>query len=270
MDLLLRRCEIAAEAAKRAGAYLKGEFAKSRPSGIRYKGKIDIVTDCDIEAQRVAIDTLRSGFPSDVVLAEESNNNGPRPEVSDYWIVDPLDGTNNFSRGIPHFCVSIAFVSRHEIALGVVYAPILDELYSSVRSRGATLNGLTIHVSRTTHLREAIIASGFPYDLMGPQGDNLSQWSALVKRVRAPRCAGAAALDLCYVACGRYDAHWESDLEPWDMAAGAIMVTEAGGEVTSTLGEAFDPFRRSVLATNQVLHSDMLALLSSSPADPVK
>ncbi len=227
MDEWSRRLEVAKAAALKAGLYLQEQFGTARAAKLFYKGEINIVTDCDLEAQRLIVDTLHMAYPADKIMAEEGLSDGRIFARDAGWIVDPLDGTTNFAHGYPHFCVSIAYQSGGEVCLGVVYAPVLDEMFSASRDRGAYLDGVAIQVSKTVNIRDAIVSSGFPYDLHDPQSDNLREWAALTRQIRSPRCVGAAALDLCYVACGRSDAHWELDLDPWDMAAGSLIVTEA-------------------------------------------
>ena len=255
------RLATAGRVARAIGHYLHEELRSSRTPELTYKGEINIVTVCDKEAQRRIVKGLRTDYPGDTIYAEEGHQDGALNMHASGWIVDPLDGTTNFAHKLPHFCVSIAYHVEGEVRLGVVYAPVLDELYWASLGGGAFLNGLPIHVTQTRRLREAVIASGFPYDLRVPDRDNLKEWGALIRRVRAMRCAGAAALDLCYTACGRYDAFWELDLEPWDTAAGGLILAEAGGKVTTVRGESHTLLDRSLVASNTELHSDLLAAL---------
>jgi myo-inositol-1(or 4)-monophosphatase len=264
MESIASRLNVAKTAARKAGLYLKEQFGTAKALQLTYKGEIDIVTDCDIEAQRLIVDTLHEHYPEDDIIAEEGCIYNRVYSRSDCWIVDPLDGTTNFAHGFPHFCVSIAYQAGGEVCLGVVYAPVLDEMYSAYRSGGAYLDRAAIQVSRTDALREAVVSSGFPYNLLDMEGDNLREWAALTRQIRSPRCVGAAALDLCYVACGCCDAHWELDLDPWDMAAGSLIVAEAGGLVTDVHGRSFDLHNRSILASNHGLHAKILAVLSAS------
>jgi myo-inositol-1(or 4)-monophosphatase len=262
MDEMARRLEVAMAAAQQAGLYLQEQFGTTQASRLFYKGDINIVTDCDLEAQRLIVDTLHRAYPEDEIVAEEGFSDGRSSPRGACWIVDPLDGTTNFAHGFPHFCVSIAYQSGGEVRLGVVYAPVLDEMFFAKRGGGAYLDGAAIQVSTTANLKDAVVSSGFPYDLRDPQGDNLREWATLTRQIRSPRCVGAAALDLCYVACGRSDAHWELDLDPWDMAAGSLIVTEAGGRVTDIQGRPFDLQRRAILASNHSLHDRLLAALT--------
>jgi myo-inositol-1(or 4)-monophosphatase len=263
MDTIISRLEVAKIAARKAGLYLKEEFETARASQLTYKGEINIVTDSDIAAQRLIVDSLHELYPKDEIIAEEGYTANRSFSRCDCWIVDPLDGTTNFAHGFPHFDVSIAYQYGESVRLGVVYAPMLDEMYYACRGCGAYLDGTAIQVSKTGILRDAVVSSGFPYDLHDPDHDNLKEWAALTRQIRSPRCTGAAALDQCYVACGRSDAHWELDLDPWDMAAGSLIVAEAGGLVTDVLGKPFDLTQRTIVASNLDLHAKILAILST-------
>jgi len=256
-----RRLETAKAAAQRAGRYLLEQFKSGQTPQLAYKGDIDLVTACDQEAQRLIGEALRADYPHEAIFAEEGQEHKAADLYASGWIVDPLDGTTNFVHQLPHFCVSIAYHLRGEVRLGVVYAPVLDELYWAVRGGGAFRNGSAIHVTQAAILKDAVAASGFPYDLRDRRRDNLQEWAALTRQTRAPRCLGAAALDLCYAACGRCDAFWELDLDPWDMAAGSLIVTEAGGRVTNARGQPFTLSGRSILASNPRLHGVLLAAL---------
>lgn len=256
-----RRLEVAKAAARIAGRYLCEQYQSGATLELTYKGEINIVTACDQEAQRLIVQALQVNYADDAIFGEEGPEHDAASLHSGGWVVDPLDGTTNFVRHLPHFCVSIAYHVRGEVLLGVVFAPVLNELYWAYRSGGAFHNESPIHVAETTVLKDAVVASGFPYDLRDQDHDNLKEWAALTRRVRSPRCLGAAALDLCYAACGRYDAYWELDLEPWDMAAGSLIVTEAGGKVTTTQGTPFTLSERSIVASNPRLHREVLAAL---------
>lgn len=264
MESAESRLDVAKLAARKAGRYLKEQFGSSTGLALIYKREIDIVTPCDLEAQQMIVDMLHAAYPEDDIIAEECRASDPTIFPSDGWIVDPLDGTTNFAHGFPHFCVSIAYQTAGEVSLGVVYAPVLDEMYYATRAGGAYLDQIIIHVSRISTLKDSVVASGFPYDLKDTKCDNLREWAALTRRIRSPRCVGAAALDLCYVACGRYDAHWELDLDLWDVAAGSLIVAEAGGLVTDVQGKPFNLQRRSILASNLDLHGQILAVLAEA------
>jgi len=245
---------IAIEAARHAGHALQDHY--NRPHQVSYKGIIDLVTEMDQESERKVTEILRQSFPEYGILGEEgSKSTAP---YSCRWIIDPLDGTTNYTYGYPLFCVSIALEKQGEITLGVVYNPLLDELFTAEKGGGAYLNGISIHVTDTNELGKSLLASGFPYDAWSNPRNNSSEWARLIKTTISLRCDGSAALDLCHTACGRLDGYWELDLEPWDMAAGALIVQEAGGMVTQADGKPFSHLQRSVLASNGHLHQLVL------------
>lgn len=190
---------------------------------------IDLVTEIDKKSEEKIIAFLNKYYPSHGILAEES---GQSESVSDYlWIIDPLDGTTNYAQGLPIFSISIALTYRSETVLGMVYAPVLDELYYAVKGQGAFLNGQPIHVSPKEKLIDSVLATGFPYDVATHQANNINQFNNLLLKTRAIRRFGSAAYDLASVACGRFDGYWELNLSPWDAAAGILLVEEAGGKV---------------------------------------
>ena len=227
---------IAVRAARRAGSIINRASLNGGALNVRAKRVNDFVTQVDQAAEEAIIETVRKAHPDHGFLAEES---GKTPGEAEYvWIIDPLDGTTNFIHGFPQYCVSIAVEHRGALAHGVVYDPVKNELFTASRGRGAFLNDRRIRVSKCTRLKESLVGTGFPFkelsrlDLYTGQLRNLIQGSAGVRR------AGAAALDLAYVACGRLDAFWEMGLSPWDMAAGALLIQEAGGLVGDFSGEA--------------------------------
>jgi myo-inositol-1(or 4)-monophosphatase len=249
---------IAIEAAHLSGQLLRNYYNK--PHQVSYKGIIDLVTEMDIQSERLATDILHKAFPDYGVLGEE-NSKSTDPYTC-RWIIDPLDGTTNYTYNYPLFGVSIALEKQGEIILGVVYNPILDELFSAEKGTGASLNGTRIHVTDTKELSKSLLASGFPYDVWSSPINNCREWERFIKTTLSVRCDGSAALDLCHTACGRLDGYWELDLEPWDMAAGALIVQEAGGMVTQVDGKRFNHLQRSVLASNGHLHQAMLDMLN--------
>lgn len=251
--------EAAIDAARAAGRLLRERSGTAYQ--VRHKGPADLVTEIDHQAQDLIAGALRRAFPTYGLVGEEGsqphNSNGPR------WLVDPLDGTINYVRGYPFYAVSIALERDGEVALGVVYNPVLDELFVAEKGEGATLNGSPIHVSATTRLEESVLASGFPYDVWSnDEDDNSREWRRFLKRTLSMRCDASAAIDMCHVAMGRLDGYWEFELGPWDMAAGALIVQEAGGKVTQVMGEPFSPYGRGITTSNGHLHSEMLALLT--------
>ncbi len=253
--------EAAITAARAAGQLLRERLGTTYQ--VSHKGPADLVTEIDHQAQDLIAGMLGKAFPSYGLVGEEGNGS----DVSDGpgWIVDPVDGTINFIRGYPFFAVSIALERDGELVVGVVYNPILDELFVAEKGNGASLNGSPIRVSSTARLEESVLASGFPYDVwINDEDDNSREWHRFLKRALSMRCDGCASLDLCHVAMGRLEGHWEFELGPWDMAAGALMVQEAGGKVTQVTGEPFTPYGRGILASNGHLHAEMLAVLTQS------
>jgi myo-inositol-1(or 4)-monophosphatase len=226
---------------------------------IDYKGSINIVTDVDLASEKLIREAISTYYPRHEILAEES---GLSESGSEYrWIVDPLDGTTNYAHGYPFFCVSIALECNGEVVLGVVYDPMHDELFSAERGGGAALNNRPIHVSKTADLMQGLLSTGFPYDIKTSKLTNLDHWANFAMNAQALRRDGAAALDLCYVASGRFDGFWELRLSPWDTAAGALIVTEAGGRVTNFTGATFSNYKPEVVASNGLIHDRMLEVL---------
>jgi myo-inositol-1(or 4)-monophosphatase len=245
--------QVALSAARAAGrVHLK---RLSRIKVTRKTNAIDLVTEADHESERAVIRTLNRAFPSHAILAEES---GANERTSEYrWIIDPLDGTTNFAHGFPQFCVSIAYEHRRRLELGVVFDALKRELFVAARGRGARLNGRPIHVSAIPALDRALLATGFPYDRRERRNFYFTFWEAFMMRTQGVRRTGSAALDLCYVGCGRVDAFWEFGLRPWDVAAGALIVNEAGGQVTNLDGSQLDLDARKILASNGKVHRAM-------------
>jgi myo-inositol-1(or 4)-monophosphatase len=222
---------------------------------------VDIVTDVDLQSEQQVCDILLAAFPTHTILGEEGGLRGG-DDRRYRWVVDPLDGTTNYAHGFPFFCVSIGLEVDQQLVLGVVYAPSLDELYVAQAGRGATCNGATIHVSTTDTLSESLLATGFPYD-RSKFGRALRSFEVLSMQTRAVRRAGSAVLDLCYVACGRLDAYWEHEVRPWDVAAGTVIVREAGGTVHGDDGGPFALEAGNILATNGRLQPALVRSLTS-------
>jgi myo-inositol-1(or 4)-monophosphatase len=228
--------------------------------GIDHKGSIDLVTDVDLASERLIREAISTYYPRHEILAEEG---GLSESGSEYrWVVDPLDGTSNYAHGYPMFCVSIALECKGEPVLGVVYDPMRDELFSAEHGAGATLNNRPIRVSKITDLMQGMLSTGFPYDIKTSKLTNLDHWSNFALSAQALRRDGAAALDLCYVACGRFDGFWELNLSPWDTAAGTLIVTESGGRITNFSGGTFSNYKREVVASNGLIHDRMLEVLA--------
>lgn len=225
------------------------------------KGPRNLVTAADLAAEGTIIDTIRRHCPHDAILAEESGAHGAGERQ---WVIDPLDGTTNYSHRYPFFSVSLAYRVEGRIQLGVVYDPVAKELFSATLGGGAQLNGNSIGVSEQTDLRHGFLATGFSYNYEEME-TNLDLFARVSRRVQAVRRDGSAALDLCYVACGRFDGYWEVSLSPWDMAAGWLVVEEAGGRVANLDGSPFQLEERTVLASNGRIHNDLVEMLQPPP-----
>lgn len=244
--------------AREAGGLLKSRFNDKHTVG--YKGEINIVTEADLMSEEMLKSRIGEQFPGHDMVAEESQETDYGSEFR--WIIDPLDGTTNYAHGYPVFCVSIALEIKGEIGLGVIYNPILDELFMAERGGGAFLNGAKLSVSGTANLSRSLLATGFPYDIRESKNNNINYFAAMAMNVQAIRRAGSAALDMAYVAAGRFDGFWELKLKPWDTAAGWLMITEAGGMVTDLYGEEFRIESPHVLASNGKIHRDMRDIIT--------
>jgi myo-inositol-1(or 4)-monophosphatase len=246
-------------AARSAGAILIDRWNEAR--NVSYKGEIDLVTDSDHRSEEAIVAVVRARFPEHQILAEEGSVGGQSQEYR--WIVDPLDGTTNYAHGYPHFSVSIALERGGNTLIGVVFDPVRDELFLARSGGGAWLNGRPLAVSAVDQLLRALACSGFPYD-RARFGPVLKRWAHFAGRCQALRRTGSAALDICYVAAGRFDAFWEDSLHPWDAAAGVLLVQEAGGRVTNFAGAPADMYAGEVLVTNGALHDVMIAELANA------
>lgn len=246
-----------------AAAYKGAEvlrFYRGRVSQIREKGRANLVTEADTASEKVIISTLRQLFPDHGILAEES---GAAEADSGYcWIIDPLDGTTNFTHGLDCYCISIAVALRGEMLAGVVLNPVSGELFTAARNRGAALNGAPIRVSATDRVQHSLLVTGFPYNFREIVAPLMGRFSRCAEEARGVRRLGAAALDLCFVACGRFDGYWEQNLQPWDTAAGVMIAREAGARVTDFADKAFAIEKNEILATNGRIHEEMLTLLA--------
>jgi myo-inositol-1(or 4)-monophosphatase len=233
-------------------------------SGFRVekKGTIDLVTEIDLECERMCRAVLGERFPDHDILAEEMGGApAGSPRSRHQWVFDPLDGTTNYAHGLPIYCASLGLEidGRREVA--AVYDPSRQELFTAERGEGAYLNGQRLSVSTTTNLLDALLVTGFPYDVHQQSGDLVELFGAFLGRARAVRRLGSAALDLCYVAAGRFEAFWEQHLKPWDVAAGALVVEEAGGRVSGMDDTPFDPAAAHLIASNGRVHDEMLAVI---------
>lgn len=248
----------AIETARDAGHILLEKFG--RKINVTKKGDINLVTEADLASEKLIIERIKSYHPKHSILAEESGHAVVDGESEWKWIIDPLDGTTNYAHGYPCFCVTIALEHRGEIVIGVTYDPTRDELFIAERGQGAALNGRKIRVSDTEELGNALLVTGFPYDIA--QRDNFARHlTNFLLTSRGVRRDGSAAIDLAYVACGRFDGFWEEGLNPWDVAAGVLMIEEAGGQVSYYDGSKFSVYAPPICASNGLIHNEMLGVL---------
>ena len=251
--------DVARKAALEAGSLLKGYLGKV--GEVEYKAKNSLVTEADRVAENLIIGMIKEAYPGHGILAEES---GFQMQGSNYlWIIDPLDGTTNFAHTYPFFSVSIALEIDGEVKIGLIYDPIKDEMFIGERGRGARKNDEKIVVSDTLKVEESNLCTGFIHTADWMVEENLRHFGNFIRRARAVRRDGSAALDLCYVACGRYDGFWELGLNPWDTAAGYLIVEEAGGRVTKFGGEEYYISDQEIVASNGKIHDEMMNVLSS-------
>ncbi len=252
--------DFAIELAYRAGALIRAGAERD----VRYEPKqyADVVTEVDRASEELIVRAIRSRYPDHAIIAEEGS--GANTSSSYTWLIDPLDGTLNFLHGLPIFCVSIALLVDRQPFLGVVYDPMRNELFYAERSRGAFLNGRRLRVSQTTSLARSLLSSGLPYDRFEQPDNNLAELTYLAMLVQDIRRPGSAALDLCAVAAGRTDGHWELGLKPWDVAAGGLIALEAGATVTDWQGGVWHPLDGDrIVATNGLIHAELLAALAT-------
>jgi myo-inositol-1(or 4)-monophosphatase len=250
----------AVDLAKKAGVLLKKKFNQKHE--IHYKGKINLVTEADKMSEDLIIAAIKQTFPGHGILSEESPAIVGREKLR--WIIDPLDGTTNYAHGYPVFCVSIALEKDSVVVLGVIYDPMREEMFVAVRGEGAYLNDNKLNVSSTRNISGSLLATGFPYDIRESKENNLNYFNAMAKEVQAIRRAGAAALDIAYVAAGRFDGFWELKLMPWDMAAGCLMVEESGGVVSGLFGERWSMSSPHVLVSNGLIQEQMIVVFKKT------
>ena len=232
-----------------------------RKINISKKGEIDLVTEADLASEKFIIEKIKSYYPKHSILAEESGEAVLIGDSKWKWIIDPLDGTTNYAHGYPCFCVTLAVEFDDKIVIGVTYDPTRDELFVAEKGKGATLNNKKISVSETEKLGEALLVTGFPYDIS--QRENFTRhFTDMLLSSRAVRRDGSAAIDLAYVACGRFDGFWEEGLNPWDVAAGVLLIKEAGGQVSYFDGTEYSIYSPPICSSNGLIHSEMLNVLS--------
>ena len=251
--------------ARQAGAVLMSGYGNVRH--VQQKGVIDLVTEFDKRSEDLILSFIQQEFPDHAILAEESGRN---ETISEYqWVIDPLDGTTNFAHGIPIFCVSIGLLRNNVPVLGIVYDPFRNEMFSAESGYGATLNNQPIHVSSRTELGQAVISTGFPYDVRTNPRNNLAQFVQFQLRTQAVRHLGSAALDCTWTAMGRLDGYWEFGVKAWDVGAGTLIVREAGGRVTFMDGDENFLSTDSILVSNGFLHDQMLRVVVEGTQAPL-
>jgi myo-inositol-1(or 4)-monophosphatase len=256
--------KFAEDLARGAGEILRGNYG--RRQSIHYKGEINLVTEVDRQSEAYIMGRIRSAYPDHGILSEESSEIlSPSPYR---WIVDPLDGTTNYAHNYPCFCVSIAVERKGELLAGAVFDPLLEELFTATPGNGAFRNGERIRVSATDNLRQSLLATGFAYDVKTSRDNNLEFFREFVFTGQAIRRDGSAALDMCYLACGRFDGFWELKLRPWDTAAGLLILMEAGGVATRLDGSPYDIHQPDILASNGRIHGQMLAVVRKAKGEP--
>lgn len=249
--------KVAEEASRMAGEMLCRHI--DSPREIVYKGAINLVTDFDRDSQEVIFSHLSSRFPDHDFLAEEDLCEQRGSEFR--WIIDPIDGTTNYAHNFPIFCVSIALEWKSNVVCGVIYDPMRGEMFSAISGKGSVMNGHRIQISATGDLDKSLLATGFPYDIRESEVNNIDHFVNFATRAQAIRRCGSAALDLCYVACGRFDGFWELKLSPWDVAAGVLIVEESGGRVSDFQGETASIYGNDLLASNGLIHEQMIQIL---------
>jgi myo-inositol-1(or 4)-monophosphatase len=248
----------AIETAREAGQILLERFG--RKITITKKGDINLVTEADLASEKLIIERIRSHYPKHAILAEESGASALNGESEWKWIIDPLDGTTNYAHGYPCFCVTVALEHKGEIIVGVTFDPTRDELFAAEKGNGATLNGRQIRVSATESLSDALLVTGFPYDAR--ERENFARhFTDFTYKSRGIRRDGSAAIDMAYVACGRFDGFWEEGLHAWDVAAGVLLIEEAGGRVSYYDDSKFSIYKPPICANNKLIHAEMLEVL---------
>ena len=230
---------------------------------VSYKSRTDLITNIDKASEEYLCGMINKKYPTHTIIAEEGNRKITAGEF--IWYIDPLDGTKNYAHGLPFFCISIGIYSRDEkrVVIGVVYDPLHDEMFTALRGGGSYLNTTPIKVSAVQDIGLSMLVTGFPYNQDDIQHNNLNEFNKFLPRIQGIRRLGSAALDLSYVACGRFDGYWEPMLYPWDTAGGSIIVEEAGGSVSKYDGSSFDPLYPEIAASNKKIHAELLKILNT-------
>jgi myo-inositol-1(or 4)-monophosphatase len=248
------------KAIKQAGKIAESGFNKKKQ--VNYKAETDLVTEIDIACEKKIINIIKNSFPCHDILAEESQAASLNNDYK--WIIDPIDGTTNYFHNFPIYAVSIAIEYKKEIIMGAVYSPYMKELFFAEKNKGAYLNKEKIKVSKEKDLIKSLLATGFPYDVKTSKNNNINLFLSFIKSAQAVRRAGAASLDLCYTACGRFDGFWELKLKPWDMAAGYLILKEAGGYITNFNKTDFTIYNNTVIASNKHIHEQMTTIIQKT------
>lgn len=250
--------EVAEKTAREAGVVLLENLGKVKK--IEFKAKNSLVTEVDKLSEEIIINNIKKSFPSHDIFAEES---GRHSENSDYlWLIDPIDGTTNYAHAYPFFSISIALEVKGEVEIGLVYDPVKDEMFTAEAGKGAYLNGELIKVSKSDSIEHSHVCTGFMHEVEWMVEANIKHFGNFIRRARAVRRDGSAALDVCYVACGRFDGFWELGLNPWDTAAAVLILEEAGGQVTTFSGDEYSIYIKEILASNSIIHNHMIEILA--------
>jgi len=250
--------EVAEKTAREAGVVLLENLGKVKK--IEFKAKNSLVTEVDKLSEEIIINNIKKSFPSHDIFAEES---GRHSENSDYlWLIDPIDGTTNYAHAYPFFSISIALEVKGEVEIGLVYDPVKDEMFTAEAGKGAHLNGELIKVSKSDSIEHSHVCTGFMHEVEWMVEANIKHFGNFIRRARAVRRDGSAALDVCYVACGRFDGFWELGLNPWDTAAAVLILKEAGGQVTTFSGDEYSIYLKEILASNSIIHDQMMEILA--------
>jgi len=250
--------EVAEKTAREAGVVLLENLGKVKK--IEFKAKNSLVTEVDKLSEEIIINNIKKSFPSHDIFAEES---GRHSENSDYlWLIDPIDGTTNYAHAYPFFSISIALEVKGEVEIGLVYDPVKDEMFTAEAGKGAYLNGELIKVSKSDSIEHSHVCTGFMHEIEWMVEANIKHFGNFIRRARAVRRDGSAALDVCYVACGRFDGFWELGLNPWDTAAAVLILKEAGGQVTTFSGDEYSIYIKEILASNSIIHGQMMEILA--------
>jgi myo-inositol-1(or 4)-monophosphatase len=256
--------EIATKAAKTAGKFLKQSVGNIKEIRQKYGQEKNLVTEIDKKSEKMIIEMVRTSFPDHSILAEEGGDGSESRPAEFKWIIDPLDGTTNFTHGFPVFCVSIGIEVEGKLQYGVIYDPNFDELFTAERGKGAYLNGNRVKVSKVNSLKQGLLVTGFPYNIVENPDHAVEHFTNFLMKAQAVRRMGSAALDLAYLACGRFDGFWEVALHPWDVAAGVLMVEEAGGRITDFSGAPYSIYNKQLLSSNGLVHDEMKTVLASA------